>query len=306
MREPATGCRNIIYNTSRIAKSVARAALMLFLLSPFALHASYPLTETIYTIPEGKISAGLSVEAFQADRHYREEDFVIGLGVLSNFTVWYSFMYYSDDLYAPSRGRLGDSFLSMWYYAGNYCNNTIHAGIFARFRIPTGKNVYTARDYYPTELGNNELLAGPVVQARLWQVTLHANLFYAAREKPDESMSLLGVNPTANDSFLSKRNMGNDYITCSLTAATDVLYPFIPHLGLRGARLLSASALEAGDNEEVLVEGLAPVNAAVCEAGFRYFFTYDTYTGIYGTLNLTPETNAAIQHSAGLELALEF
>ena len=279
---------------------------MLFLLNPFTLHASYPLTETIYTIPEGKISAGMSVETLQADRYYREEDFVIGLGILPNFTVWYSFMYYSDDLYTPSPGRLGDSFLSMWYYAGNYCNNTVHTGIIARFRIPTGKNVYTSSNYYPTELGRNELMAGPVVQVKFWLLTLHANLFYVGRERPDESMSLLGVNPTANDSFLSKRNTGNDYITCSLTAATDVLYPFIPHLGLCGARLMSASSLKAGDSEDVLMEGLAPVTAAVCEAGFRYFFTYDIYLGIYGTWNLTPETTGAIQHSAGLKLTFEF
>lgn len=279
---------------------------MLFLLNPCTLHASYPLTETIYTLPEGKISAGITAEALHDGQDYREELFSIGLGILSNFTVWYRFMYYSDNLYAPGPGRFGDSSLSLWYYAGDYLNNTIHAGILARFRIPTGKDIYTARRYRPTEFGNNELLVGPVVHMEFCSVTLHTNLFYVAREKPDESMSLLGVNPAANDSFISIRKVDNDYIMFAFTAATDVLYPLIPHSGLRGARLLSASALKAGDGEGVLVEGLAPVNAAACAAGFRYFFTYDIYLGIYGTWNLTPETTGAIQHSAGLELALEF
>ena len=289
-----------------IMMSVAIAALISCILIPSEAYPSYPLVETIYTIPEGKISAGVKAQALRSDKYYRSELFSIGLGILSDFTVWYSFNYYSGDLYNPAPGRPGDSFLSLWYYAGSYLDNLIHAGFLARSRIPTGKDVYNAREYRPDELGNNELLVGPVILLYPGKISIHLNFFYVFRERPGESMSLLGINPGANDSFFSAREMTNDYVAGACSIATDAMFPFIFHGGVRAARLLASSAIVTGDNRQLLVDGVAPVNAVTCQAGLRFFVTKDLYLGLFGMYNLNHDVNYAIRHSAGFEFAWEF
>jgi len=287
--------------------SVAVAALILCsILLTSEAYPSTPLVKTIYTIPEGKVSAGARAQACQSEDWYRSEVFEIGLGILSDLTVWYSFTYYSGDLYQPAPGRPGDSFLSVWYYAGNYFDNSMHAGFLARSRIPTGKDVYNAREYRPEELGNNQLLLGPVILLNPRKVSIHLNFFYVFREQPGESMSLLGINPRANDSFLSARKMSNDYVAGACSIATGVAYPFVLHGGIRAARLLSSSAVIAGDNRSVLVEGLAPLNAVACEAGLRFFVTDDLYIGLRGMYNLNHDVDHAVKRSAGFEFAWEF
>jgi len=275
--------------------SAVFAALILFYGRPCA--ASLPLTETIMTLPEGKVDFRVGGEFFTHGNGFRRECVSVSLGVLPSLTVSIYLHYLHQGYFANRDHELGDSFLRLSFFIGDYLDASLHIAFLTLFRFPTGSNAYTREKWRNLSLGNNELKMGPVFQIDIGRLYVHANVFYVFRERNQEGFyntfyvnifeketwqKVFGLNFMAKDTFLEGDRLKNDYAIASLALVTDLLYPLVP-----SAELYTSQRVYRDKNDPdraILIEGCG-VNPMLLSFGMRYFFSYSSFLGVYCTYN---------------------
>ncbi len=270
-------------------------ALIFFVLFPASLYPSLPLTETVSTLPEGDVELLLSGQIIELDRTCRRENLGLGLGILPSFSLWYTFQYLHEGLQSGDHD-LGDSFLRLWFYVGDFWGDRGHVGLSFTFRIPTGSSAYDNPKWRNLAFGNDEFKLGAVMKFDLNPVYLHTNLFYVMRESSGEDFyngfylnpmrkktyqKGLGFNPASSETFLSKDRLKNDHAVFALGINTDYYYPFVPYLELYASHRVYR---RMDENDHLPIEG-AGVNPVLLGCGCRYFFTQNNYGEIYGIYN---------------------
>jgi hypothetical protein len=300
-------------------KISAFAALILFCICP-QTKASLPLTETIYTIPESEMALSFREEVVRLDTDFRKENYSIGIGFLPDLSIFYSLDYLHDNLLNASSNKLGDSFLKIRLYLGDYFNS-LHAGLLFSFRIPTGPDVYSDSHWRNMSLGKDELKIGPVFKIDIYNsIFLHLNIFYVFRQAENEGFyngfylnltkketytKLFGLNFRSKDTFLSTDRLKNDYTVCSMALNTDILYPkisFIPYIELYTSHRVYKK--QTGEYENIPIEG-SGINPLLFSFGGRYFFSDSIFLGIYYILNPIREKNY-IKDIFGFDFSLQF
>ena len=284
------------------------------------IHASpasggMPFTETIHTLPEGAIETLFRAEVLRMDDFSRRERFGIGFGILPRLSAWYSVEYCHT---SPDRGggALGDSFLRIWYYCGEYFRDRFHVGISSEFRLPSGENAYVNPKWRNLSFGNPELKLGPVVQFDAGHVFFHGNLFYVLRAAYEEGFysgfsvnpakgetwgRFFGLNPGSEEAFLYNERLKNDYVIVSCAVNTDRWYPVLPYCGIYcSSRVYKRTT----SYDELPMEGSGAVPVIVY-TGVRYFISYQTYAGIFGAVNLHREENY-VKEVMGFNFSLQF
>ncbi len=260
------------------------------------IKAGLPLTETIYTIPESEMALSFREEVLQLDNNFRRENYSIGIGILSQLSVWYSLDYLHDNILNASSNKTGDSFFKTWLYLGDYFN-TFHAGLLFCFRIPTGPNAYLDSYWRNVSFGKNELKIGPVFKIDLNKsIFLHLNIFYIFRQ---------GENEGFYNKFFSVQRLKNDYMICSMALNTDIIYPkisTIPYIELYCSHRVYKK--QTGEYENIPIEG-SGINPVLFCLGGRYFFSDDIFLGAYFIFNPAREKNF-IKDIFGFDFSLQF
>jgi hypothetical protein len=295
--------------------SAILVALVLFSGICGPARASLPLTETIGTLPEGQAGFSLREELYTGDGTRRREYAGVTLGVLPWFNMGYYFTYLHSALSPGGQGEIGDSFLRMWFYTGDYLGERLHTGIAVQARMPTGRNVYKDATWRNLAFGNNELKIGPVIQLDFDRIYLHGNLFYALREKDREGFynrlrlnpldgefytTCMGLNPSARDSFLQRRLLDNDYVAAACAINTSRVYPFVPFAEAYLSRGISPDRA----TRDLRIEGSAPT-VLLLGTGFRWFFTQGAFAGAYVLISPLHGT-LGVRESLGVEMAAQF
>lgn len=300
-------------------KTVTISAVILALIS-FPLTAekssAMPLTESIYTIPEGSIDISFSEEIIRIDNNFRKETYSLGIGALPDLSVWYVFEYLHNGI-GKSENKFGDSFLKIWYYIGDF-KEILHTGFLFQFRIPSGVNAYTEPEWRNVSFGNNELKAGPVFKIDIANILyMHINLFYVFRQSPNENFyggfyfnpaeketytKILGLNPYADGTFLEKARLKNDYIINSVAVNTEFFYPLIPFIEIYFSyRTYKKQNIEY---DHMPIEG-SGINPLFLSIGGKYFFSEITYLGVYYIHNPKKEKKF-IKDIFGFDFSLQF
>jgi hypothetical protein len=291
-------------------------ALILFYFSS-VLHASLPLTETIYTIPDSRTTISIREEFPELDNFYRKENYSLGLGLLPDLSVWYSFDYLHNKITNASSNKLGDSYLKIWYYMGDI-HKICHAGFMLLFRLPTGPNAYTDEKWRNVSFGKNELKIGPVFKFDLKNsIFIHANLFYVFRQGQGEGFysgfhlnltkknaysNLFGLNFMSKDAFLSGDRLKNDYMIISAAVNTYKIFPVIPYFEIYTSHRVYK---KRSDNyEDIPIEG-AGINPVFLSTGVRDFFSDDIFLGLYYIVNPVREKKF-IKSITGFDFSLQF
>ncbi|HSA14577.1 MAG TPA: hypothetical protein P5346_07525 [Spirochaetota bacterium] len=299
-------------------KSALFAALFLFPLFSTALY-SLPLTETVYTIPEGGVELAFHEEYVNVSHFYRKEHIELGFGVLTDFSLWFRFDLLHGEAFEMDRAEIGDLSLKLWYYIGDYFNDVMHIGMLFRFRFPTGKDAYIYPEWRNLCLGNHEITLGPSARFDLDKtVFFHANIFFTFRQARNEDfyggfylnpvneetyVKLFGLNPFAEGTFLSGERLKNDYFTLSLAVNTNVIHPFIPYVELYGAFRPYRGKITASG---IPIEA-AGVDSFLISAGLRYFFLRAVYLGIYFVVNpLMDIQKGYIKNVIGVDFSYQF
>jgi hypothetical protein len=294
--------------------AITVALFVVFLIST-DLKASLPLTETINTIAEGEIEVLFREEYLRGDESdFRREEYGLGLGVLPQFSLWYRLQYLHRGVPESREDELGDTFLHIWYYLGDFFNDHLHAGLLAVFRLPTGRNAYEDATWRTVSFGNNELKVGPVFQFDLHKVFIHLNILYVFREGDGEGLydgislnplkketytRVFGLNFMAEDSFLEKERLKNDYLIGAVAINTNAVYPLIPYVEFFFADWISQ------DTQERLPIENGTTYPRLASVGFRYFFSTALYLGIYTGVNLCRE-NAEFNELYGFDFGFQF
>lgn len=278
-----------------IKKSAFIRALVLFLLFTKTSEASLPLTETIAIPQENKIEAVFHEELFTQGNGFRRESMGVNIGVLPYLSLAYYFQYIHQGYGFTGKGEIGDSFLRVLYYIGDYWNGSLHVSFLNLFRIPTGPNAYSSDEWRNLAFGNSEWKLGPVMQYDLGRIFLHFNFCYVFREKNREGFyshiymnpfskntykNVFGLNFLSEDAFLSKDMLKNDYASVSFAVNTDALYPFIPWMDI----YFSHAVYNEKNDDKLQIEA-AGVNPLLMSAGCRYFFKESIFCGIYLIVN---------------------
>ncbi len=303
-------------SNKHITTSAGALALVLFFCMTSDGRASMALTETIGTVPEGKIDISFREEYFSHEDGFRRETMGAGFGILPRLTIGYYLQYLHRDGISSGENEIGDSFLRIWFYLGDYLDNTLHAGLLCNFRIPTGPNAYSDPRWRNLALGNNELKLGPVIQWDAGSVFLHFNVFYVFRERDKEGFynavylnpleretyrKVFGLNFLSDNTFLEGKRLKNDYAVFSIAINTDRIYPLIPYVEFYASHRVYR---QKNDPDTFPVEG-AGVNPVLVSAGCRYFFSESTFAGIYYIVNPVGG-KGYLRQVAGLDAALQF
>ncbi len=299
------------------SKISALFAALIFYLFTCELNASMPLTETIFTIPEGGIELSSGADFIRINENYRRETIGIGMGVLNDFSIWYSFQYVHSGTINTDADELGDSFFKMWYYIGDYLDSSLHAGFLLELRIPTGPDSYSSSKWRNVSFGNNELKLGPVFQLDIINnFYFHLNAFYTFRQCMDEGFysgfsfdlfdretyaDVFGFNFQSESSFMSKHRLKNDYVTVSFAVNTDFLYPLIFYTEIYKSQRVYH---KTRDNSNLEIEG-SGVNPLLFSAGGRYFFRDSLFLGLYYIYN-PDRVNGYIKDICGIDFSLVF
>ena len=284
-------------------------------------YASMPLTETIYTLPVGNIELNLSEEFCQVNDFYMRESLNLGVGVFNNFSVWLKMHFLHGGMFSNEKDRnaLGDIFLKLWFYIGDYCKDNVHIGIMLKFRFPTGDNAYAEPYWRSLSLGKNEIILGPVMQFDIRQlVFLHLNVFYVFREGEGEDFyggfylnpidedtykKLFGFNPFEDGAFMSYKRLRNDYIMLSFAVNTNVIYPVIPYMEFYYSVRLYRGKISTGS---IPIEG-AGIDPFLISMGLRYFFNRAGYIGLYVIQNPLQEMqDDYLKGIYGIDFSMQF
>ena len=289
-------------------------ALVLFLSAARPVLALV-LNENVYTIPDGGAELLLG-DSLPAGSHiYNSINAGVGLGIFTDFSVWFRFSYLSCDNPNPFEGSAGDGIVHMRYYLGDYAQNRLHMVLFSTLRVPAGNNAYTSDRWKNVSFGNNEISAGTAARYDfLPSWFIHAMFSYTFRQdrvedfyggfylnplKGETWKSLFGLNPMRNGSFLHYKHLKNDYITMGLGLSTDRLFPFIPACE---ARWSITTAGESVKRYPVPPFGVDPL---VFSVEGRYFFSRRFYAGCYCAANVLSRTDGTV-FMPGFSLGLEF
>jgi len=256
-----------------------------------------PLTETIYTIPRQKIEFSFQQTFSQSDNFYRSDVIDLGFGLFSNLSLWVSLNNLHNGPGFYETDEMGDLFFKIWYYIGDYAQGRIHLGFLARFRFPTGPNVYQVEAWRGLNLGKNEIKLGPVVKFDIFKnCFLHFNFFYTLREGSSEKFwegfainpidadtyaKFFGFNFLNENAFFYWKRFLNDYFTISLAFNSNFFYPVIVYFEIYGSFRFYRGDLIEGD---ISIEG-SSLDILLLSFGVRYFFTRDIYLGIYAKVN---------------------
>ncbi len=274
-----------------------------------------PLTETVGTLPEGQAGLTLREEFYAGDGSRRREYAGVNLGVLPWFNLGYYFTYMHSALGAGGQGEMGDSFLRMWFYTGDYAGDRVHTGMLLQARLATGRNVYRDSTWRNLAFGNNELKIGPVIQVDFGRVYLHGNIFYVIREKDREGFynrlrlnpldkefytACMGLNPAARDSFLQRKLLDNDYAAAACAVNTSKIYPFVPYAEAYVSRGISPDRA----TRNLGIEGSGRT-ALLAGTGFRWFFSQGAYAGAYMMISPLHGT-LGVRESLGVEATAQF
>lgn len=299
-----------------IKRGAAAVALVLFYMLPIPGHASLPLTETIGTLPEGKTELIAGERIYTHGSGFRQETLGFSFGILPALTISFYFQYLHRGILEPRESEIGDSFLRLWLFIGDYWDDTLHVGLMGLMRLPTGVNAYRSETWRPLAFGNNELRIGPVVQKDLDRVYLHFNVFYVFRERDGEGLydtlylnpldqntyeKLFGLNFTAEKTFLEPARLRNDYCVVALGVNTEYFYPFIPFTEVYTSFRLNGGTIR---EDELPVEG-GGVFPVMLSAGGRYFFTRAAYGGLYCIINLV-RIRGFQEETFGMDLGIQF
>lgn len=276
-----------------------------------------PLTETIYSIPEGEIEFSLQDQLYWLNNKYRVDQVGLGFGILPNLSLWFYSQFLNEGIPESTHSSIGDTFIKLMYYIKGTPDDSLHLGFMLKFRIPTGEDTYSLGRWRPVSFGNDEVKAGPVILYSLKNIfNLHLNILYLFREGAHEDFyggfrlklgkgetykKIFGLNPFTEDSFLEKKRLRNDFIIISTAVNTGRLYPLIPYVEFQWSRRISPAGLPVNEPP------ISPMNKSpVLESvGMRYFFTGTAYAGIYSVLNPFHILDRG-EFSAGLEIALQF
>lgn len=277
-----------------------------------------PLSETIYMVPESSVEIFLRDEVFDTDRQSRRDTLGIGFGATENFSLWIQMSYLSQGAFRIKKSDIGDMFIKGKFYIGDYAKNQVHLGFLLDMRFPLSKNAYASADWRNLSLGKYELRLGPFARFDILDVAfINLNLFYTFREANGENFwggfyiditkkktweKFFGLNPAADDTFLSTGRLKNDYMTVSMAWNTNYIYPFVPYIEFYGAFRVSRAGI---DTSGVPIEA-ARYNAFLMGAGLRYFFMEAVYLGIYTVQNpLQRSQKDFIRGIYGIELSVQ-
>ncbi|MBN2039092.1 MAG: hypothetical protein JW864_03565 [Spirochaetes bacterium] len=302
-----------------ITVSAVLMALILFIFSAHKMSpklSAMPLTETVYTIPESSIDFSFSEEIIRINRNYRKETCSIGIGVLNDLSIWYSFEYLHNGINSPEN-KLGDSFFKIWCYIDDFYD-ILHTGFLIQFRIPSGVNAYTEAGWRNVSFGNNEIKIGPVFKIDIKDfIFLHLNLFYVFRQGPNEDFyggfyfnlaeketykNIFGLNPRAENTFLSGSRLKNDYVINSMALNTNRFYPVIPFLEIYFSCRIHEKQNSLYDHLPVEGSGINPVFVSI---GGKYFISEPAYFGFYYICNPKRVKNF-IKDIFGFDFSLQF
>jgi hypothetical protein len=276
-----------------------------------------PLTETVYTIPDSRMNIFLREEFIKLDSYHRKDNFSLGIGIMPDISVWYSIDYLHNKIINASANTLGDSYIKIWYYLGDY-KKILHAGFMLLFRLPTGPNAYTDDKWRNLSFGKNELKIGPVFKFDLkHSIFIHTNIFYVFRQGQDEGFysgfhlnltkkeaysNILGLNFRSKDAFLSSDRLKNDYAVFSTAVNTGLIYPVIPYIEFYASHRVYGK--RSYKYETIPIEG-AGINPVFISAGGRYFFSNDIFFGLYYIINPKREKKF-IKNMTGFDFSLQF
>jgi len=282
---------------SKIMISVVATTLILFSLQS-AIHSSLPLTDTIYTIPEDDFEVLINEEVHYLDDLFRRDNFGMGFGVFTDLSLWFNFQYLHRGVFRTEDDVLGDSFISLRYYLGDYLGDRLHLGLQVQFRLPTGPNAYGNSHWGHLALGKNEISLGAVSQVDVHDhFFLHFNLRYVLREGKNEDFyggfnlnplkgktytSLLGLNPFSRESFLSLDRLKNDFFSLSMAANTDIISPFVPYCEVYFSFRPYRGEISTHD---IQIEAAAIDPLLLLNLGLRFFFNREIFLGIYSVIN---------------------
>jgi hypothetical protein len=294
-------------------------ALILFYFSSKAA-ASLPLTETIYTIPDSGMNLSLREEFIKLGSYHRKDNFSLGIGIMPEISIWYSFDYLHNKIINSSANALGDSYIKIWYYMGDYFK-ICHAGFMTFFRLPTGPDAYTDDKWRNLSFGNNELKVGPVFKFDLKNsIFVHANIFYVFRQGQDEGFysgfhlnptkkeaysNVFGLNFRSKEAFLSNDRLKNDYAVFSAAVNTSFFFRatnIIPYMEFYASHRVYKKRTNKYEN--IPIEG-AGINPVFVSGGGRYFFSDDIFFGFYYIINPKREKKF-IKNTAGFDFSLQF
>ncbi|MBN1532490.1 MAG: hypothetical protein JXA20_07500 [Spirochaetes bacterium] len=299
------------------AISAMAMALFLSLPSGIAL-ASMPLTETIHMIPENEVELNLQEQFIQLDDYYRRDRLAAGIGVLPSISLWFEFNLLTSGIVPPGGSEVGDLFVKLKFFIGDYLASRLHAAFLARFRIPTGRNAYASGSWRNLALGKNELSLGGCFRLDfLDPLYVHLNTLYTFREGDAEDFyggfylnifeketwsKVFGLNWTQDGTFLQSKRLLNDYLSFSLAINSDGLYPVIPFIECYTSIRLSRSS---GSLDSISIEALGINPTLLLSAGARYFFTEGIYAGLYVVVNPLWQ-KGFIRMIYGIELSFQF
>ena len=271
-------------------------ALILFQQLLLISVSALPLTETIYTIPEDGIEILLHEEIHKINKHYRKDHIGIGFGILPDFSFWFMFDYLHGGVVKLNQSAMGDTFLKLWYYTGDWNNDTIHMGLLLQFRFPTGKNAYNNTKWRNLSLGNNEVKLGLVSQFDILKILYtHFNFFYIFRQGNNEDF-YAGFEVLAD-----AKKFKNDFLSFSIAFNTDLIYPVIPYAEVYGSFRFYRGKIKADD---IPIEGAA-IDPILISIGLRYFFSNSIFIGFYSILNpLWTENYTKVVY--GLDFGVQF
>jgi len=283
--------------------SVLLAVLILFFSPPAVL---FPLvqTESIYTIPDGGVEILLGDGMQLGTEKFNEMKIGVGLGILTDLSMWFHFSYLTHNTANPAKGAIGDGLFRLKYYMGDYARRTLHLVLLASWRIPAGNNAYHSSEWKTATFGNNEMTVGIAGRYDLmpsWFV--HSMITYTFRQEHGENFyggfnlnptesetykSLLGLNPFVDGSFLYYSRLRNDYITMTAGISSDKWYPVIPACELRWSTTIARGGVT---RYPITPYGIDPL---VFSADVRYFFNRRFYAGCYCAVNVLPGNDGTI------------
>ncbi|MCP4131342.1 MAG: hypothetical protein GY754_10205 [bacterium] len=302
----------------RVSIKISAIIMALFLFIPGEKRVfGLPVTETIYMIPEDEIELTLGEELWRVNDNFMKERFGLGFGVLRDLSLWLLFEYVHQGVWT-GESEMGDAFLKIRYYLGDYNENTIHMALLFQFRIPTGKDAYHSGEWRNVALGNNEFKFGLISQFDIFDVLyLHFNLLYVFREGDNEDfyggfylnpvqkdtyVKLFGFNPFSEGAFFYKDRLKNDYMSAALACNTDSIYPVIPYIEVYGSFRLYRGGIDTG-SVRIEAAGVDPV--LLLSGGIRYFFSESVYLGLYAVVNPLRQQDF-IKEIYGLDFGVNF
>ncbi len=279
---------------------------------------SLPLTETVYMIPESSVEIFLRDEVFDTGKQSRRDTLGLGFGATENFSLWIQMSYLSQDAFRVTKSDIGDLFIRGKFYIGDYAKNQVHLGFLLDMRFPLAKNAYVNADWRNLALGKYELRLGPFARFDILNVVfIHFNLFYTFREANGEDFwggfyinvtkketweKVFGLNPAADNTFLSTGRLKDDYMNVSMAWNTSFFYPFVPYIEFYGSFRVSRAHI---DTSSVPIEA-ARYNTFLMGAGLRYFFMEAVYLGMYTVQNpLQRSQKDFIRGIYGIELSAQ-